>query len=197
MKHLDRRNALKALTGTAAITGTAIVTTLSTSVVEAAQSEQSKPDQEKQWEIKVPASLTEEHEELHEELVRLTKAGGKTGEAARTVAKVLHPHFVKEEELAMPPLGLLRPLAEGQVQPEMAQVIELTDKLKKDMPTMLKEHEAIVAALEVLAEAGKQENKPQAEQFAKKLRVHAQVEEDLIYPAAILVGEYVKLKLNK
>jgi hypothetical protein len=138
-----------------------------------------------------------EHEELHEELVRLTKAGGKTGEAAQAVAKVLHPHFVKEEELAMPPLGLLQPLAEGRVRPEMAPVVELTDKLKEDMPAMLKEHEAIVGALQTLAEAGKQENNPQAQHFAEKLEVHAKTEEDVLYPAAILVGEYVKLKLNK
>jgi hypothetical protein len=148
-------------------------------------------------EIKIPASLKVEHEELHEELVRLTKAGGKTGEAAQAVAKVLHPHFVKEEEPAMPPLGLLQPLAEGRVRPEMAPVVELTDKLKEDMPAMLKEHEAIVGALQTLAEAGKQENNPQAQHFAEKLKEHAKTEEEVLYPAAILVGEYVKLKLNK
>jgi hemerythrin superfamily protein len=191
MEHLDRRNALKALAGTAGLTA------LPDSAAWAGEPGQPKPDRGKQMEIKIPASLKAEHEELHEELVRLTKAGGKTGEAAQAVAKVLHPHFVKEEELAMPPLGLLRPLAEGGVRPEMAKVVELTDKLKKDMPTMLKEHEAIVGTLQALAEAGKQENKPQAQQFADKLTEHAKTEEDVLYPAAILVGEYVKLKLNK
>lgn len=191
MEHPDRRNALKTITGSAALA------TLSASGVGAAEPGQPKPDGGKQMEIKIPASLKAEHEELHEELVRLTKAGGKTGEAARAVAKVLHPHFVKEEELAMPPLGLLRPLAEGRVRPEMAKVVELTDKLKKDMPAMLKEHEAVVGALHALAEAGKQENKPAAQQFAEMLTQHAKTEEDVLYPAAILVGEFVKLKLNQ
>jgi hypothetical protein len=109
-------------------------------------------------EMKIPASLKAEHEELHEELVRLTKADGKTGEAAQAVAKVLHPHFVKEEELAMPPLNLLRALVDGPVRAEMAKVVELTDKLKQELPAMLKEHEAIVGALQTLAHAGKQEN---------------------------------------
>ena len=36
--------------------------------------------------FKVPESLKLEHEDLHAELVRATKAGGKTGEAAKAVA---------------------------------------------------------------------------------------------------------------
>ena len=190
MEHLDRRNALRAI----AYTGAGAVLS---GAAAAAESEQPKPDREKATGIKIPASLQAEHKELHEELVQLTKAGGKTGEAAEAVAKALHPHFHKEEELAMPPLGLLRALAEGPVRPEMAKVVELTDRLKKELPAMLKEHEAIVGTLRTLAEAGKGENKPQAQQFAEKLKQHAKSEEDVLYPAAILVGEYVKLKLNK
>ena len=57
--------------------------------------------------IKIPTSLKVEHEELHAELVALTKAPGRVGEAARNVAAQLHPHFVKEEKNALPPLGLL------------------------------------------------------------------------------------------
>jgi hemerythrin superfamily protein len=190
MEHLDRRNTLKSIacTGAIAVLSGAAAT---------AESKQPKSDREKAMEIKIPASLHAEHEELHEELVRLTKSGGKTGEAAGAVAKALHPHFHKEEELAMPPLGLLRALAEGPVRPEMAKVVDLTDKLKNELPAMLKEHEAIVGTLRALAEAGKQENKPQAQQFAEKLTLHAKSEEEVLYPAAILVGEYIKLKLKK
>ena len=53
--------------------------------------------------------------ELHRELKRITKEKGRVGEAAKAVGKILHPHFVKEEEYTMPPLGLLTILAEGKV----------------------------------------------------------------------------------
>ena len=43
--------------------------------------------------FKTPQSLRVEHEELHVELAKATKAGGATSEAAQVVAKVLHPHF--------------------------------------------------------------------------------------------------------
>jgi hypothetical protein len=190
MERLDRRNALRAIACTGAVAGLF-------GAASVAESGQRKPDRENAIEIKIPASLQAEHKEIHEELVRLTKAGGKTGEAAEAVAKALHAHFHKEEKLAMPPLGLLRILAEGPVRPEMAKVVELTDKLKKGLPAMLKEHKGIVGALRTLAEAGKQENKLHAQQFAEKLKQHAKSEEEVLYPAAILVGEYVKLKLNK
>ena len=60
---------------------------------------------------RIPESLKWEHEELHAELARATKAGGKTGEAAKAVAGVLHNHFLQEEEFALPPIGLLAALA--------------------------------------------------------------------------------------
>jgi hypothetical protein len=66
--------------------------------------------------INTPKSLKAEHQELHAELANATKAGGKTGTAAQNVAKALHPHFLKEEEYALPPLGLLQVLAEGRLQ---------------------------------------------------------------------------------
>ena len=76
-------------------------------------------------EFSIPKSLKAEHTELHEELVDATNAGGRVGEAAKEVAKRLHPHFVREEEFALPPLGLLGALAKGTAGPNMAGVLAL------------------------------------------------------------------------
>ncbi|MBI4640618.1 MAG: hemerythrin domain-containing protein [Candidatus Tectomicrobia bacterium] len=148
-------------------------------------------------EFKIPQPLKLEHEELHAELVKATKVEGKIGEAARAVAQLLHPHFVKEEEYALPPLGLLTPLAEGKVTPEMRNVLTMTDRLKTELHEMLGEHKAIVAALQNLIDVAKQEKKMEYAHFAEKLMLHAQTEEEVLYPAAILIGEYLKLKLNR
>ena len=144
----------------------------------------------------IPKALEAEHKELHGELVKLTKLSGEVGEAARQVAALLHPHFVKEEEYALPPLGLLTVLAEGRVIPEMIKVIELTDRLRADLPHMLDEHRTVVAALRRLAAAAKKERNPAAAVFAAKLQLHAETEEQVLYPAAILIGEYVKARLG-
>jgi Hemerythrin HHE cation binding domain len=156
-----------------------------------------KREKEKDMEFKTPDSLKAEHKEIHDELAKATKAAERTGEAAQAVAKVLHPHFVKEEEFAMPPLSLLPALAEGKVRTDMNQVLVLTDKLKKELPEMLKEHQAIVVALQKLEEAAKAESKLEVTHLAEKLRLHAKTEEEVLYPAAVLVGEYVKVKLKK
>lgn len=145
---------------------------------------------------RVPQSLKLEHEELHSELARATKAGGKTGEAAKAVAEVLHNHFLKEEEFALPPIGLLSALARGEVDEEMRDVLVMTERLKADLPEMLGEHQAVVAALEQLTAAAEKEKLPEHARFAEKLMLHAQTEEEVLYPAAILVGEYLKLKLE-
>ena len=147
--------------------------------------------------IKIPESLTAEHEELHADLVALTKAPGKVGETARNVATVLHPHFVKEEEYALPPLGLLAPIAGADVTSEMRAVLAMTDRLKKDLPRMLAEHRQILEALDQLATAARAESRTDAERFAEKLRLHAETEEQVLYPAAILVGEHVRARLGR
>jgi hypothetical protein len=147
--------------------------------------------------LKIPESLKHEHEELHAELKNAIKAGGKVGDAAKAVADVLHPHFVKEEEYAMPPLGLLSILVGGEVTPEMKDVVQMTDKLKADLPQMLEEHKAIVASLKNLMDVARKEDKMEYVAFAEKLMLHAKNEEEVLYPTAILVGGYLKEKLKK
>lgn len=106
-------------------------------------------------EFKIPVPMKLEHDELHAELVKATKEPGQVGQAARGVAKVLHEHFVNEELFAIPPLGLLPLLAEGNVTAEMGDMLVMTDRLKAELPKMLEEHKAIVAALEQLKAAAK------------------------------------------
>ena len=147
-------------------------------------------------EFKIPHSLKAEHEELHNMLRQATKLPDKTGNAAKDVAKLMHPHFVKEEEYALPPLGLLPLLASGKMTEEMKQVLVMTDKLKKELPEMLAEHQQIVTALKTLGEYAKTENHADVAAFAERLVLHAQTEEQVSYPTAILIGDYIKLRLG-
>jgi hypothetical protein len=62
---------------------------------------------------------------------------------------------------------------------------------------MLAEHKAIIAALQKLLQASAAERHADFGRLAQKLILHAQTEEELLYPASILVGEYLKLILPK
>jgi hypothetical protein len=147
-------------------------------------------------EFKIPQSLISEHEELHSELTKATKMSGYVGDAAKAVAKALHPHFVREEECALPPLGLLQLLAKEEMSPDMKEALSMTDRLKAELPEMLEEHKNIVSALKGLSFAATKANKKEIVEFAEKLTRHAQMEEELLYPTAILIGEYLKIKLK-
>jgi hypothetical protein len=72
----------------------------------------------------------------------------------------------------------------------------MTDRLSAELPEMLREHKAVVTALKRLTAAAKKENNPVHARFAEKLILHAKTEEEVLYPAAILVGEYLRLKLG-
>lgn len=144
--------------------------------------------------LKIPASLKAEHQELHDELSAASNASGRTGAAAGRVAELLRLHFVSEEEYALPPLGLLPALAADRLSPEMREVIPMTDQLKAHLSRMLDEHKAIVIALDDLGRAATAEHHPEVVRFVEKLKLHAENEEQVLYPAAILVGEYLKLK---
>lgn len=148
-------------------------------------------------ELSGPKSLKIEHDQLHEDLRSAIAKGGRTGDAARMVAGRLHPHFQHEEEFAIPPLGLLAALSrdETTVSADMAsKAISLSDRLGDELPRMLAEHQEIVAALALLITAAKDENHHDVAQFAEKLMLHAQTEEEVLYPAAIILGRYLKLK---
>lgn len=145
---------------------------------------------------RIPELLKSEHKELRAELVRATRAGGKTGERAKALEKLLHKHFAKEEELALPPIGLIAALAHDKVNPKMRSVLATTDHLKAELPTMLREHRAIVTMLKKLTATAKREKKPEHADFAEKLMHHAKMEEKVLYPCVMLIGEYLSLKLS-
>jgi iron-sulfur cluster repair protein YtfE (RIC family) len=140
----------------------------------------------------IPSSLQQEHAELHAELEAATRAPGVVGAAARRVATTLHPHFVREEQIALPPLALLQPLTQGPVTMEMREILPLTDALRQELPAMLREHQAIGEALDELAHVAREEEEPAYAALSDKIRAHALNEEQVLYPAAILVGEFVR-----
>jgi iron-sulfur cluster repair protein YtfE (RIC family) len=143
----------------------------------------------------IPLPLQHEHEVLHERLRQATQAGGELGAAAKTLASLMHPHFVKEDQIALPPLGLLVALARGETSAEMAEVLELTDRLEAELPQMLAKHQDIVVALSKLREAAARAGRDDIVAFAEALVEHARTEEMVMYPAAVLVGQVVRQRL--
>lgn len=142
----------------------------------------------------IPESMRHEHAEIHEALERATQAPGRVGDAASELAQLLHPHFVREEQIALPPLALLAPLARGEASAGMREVLPMTDSLRAELPRMLEEHRAIRAATLRMGEVATREGNEAVAALARQLALHAQSEEELFYPAAVLVGDLVRAR---
>ncbi len=142
--------------------------------------------------LRIPAVLRAEHHELHEQLARAAKVEGPVGAAARDLERVMQPHFVREEQIALPPLGLLVALSHGERDASMASIVPLTDSLQSELPQMLREHAMISDAARKLGEAAERARMPEYSRLAEGIRQHARMEEQVMYPAAVLVGLYVK-----
>jgi hypothetical protein len=146
--------------------------------------------------IEIPESIQIEHEAIHSALVAATSAPGRVGTAARALADVLLPHFEREEEIALPPLALLAPLAAGEPVSEAAAaaIIEMTTALRAELPQMLEEHVRVHAAVVELRAAAEAANADAEVELADHLALHAETEEDVLYPAALLVGDVLRAR---
>ena len=140
----------------------------------------------------IPRALQAEHDELREALARLAGETSQIGEAGADVKALFDSHGAREEEFALPPLGLLAPLATGAVTTDAPAVIALSRRLRSELPDMLDDHLAIVAALQILLDKANELGRPDARDLARRLILHAQLEEEVLYPAAILVGKYLE-----
>jgi len=144
---------------------------------------------------RIPGSLKTEHEELYEQLNRAARIGGKVGAAAMLAFKAFQPHIRKEEEIAFPPLDLLPSLASKDATTELTGIIKLSDRLKDELPGFIYQHDEMRKALQQMNDEAMKEQKHEYAALAKRLMRHMLLEEQILYPAAILSGEYIKLCL--
>lgn len=147
-------------------------------------------------ELKTPNPLQSQHQALQAEINQAVRLEGRTGEATRLVARLIGRHFAKEEEFALPPLGLLPALAQGTIEPEMAAAITMAAQLHDELPNLLAEQRTIVAALEELMAVAEAEDHAELVEVAEKLMLHEEIEAQVSYPTAILIAKYLQLRLK-
>ncbi|HET6618201.1 MAG TPA: hemerythrin domain-containing protein [Gemmatimonadota bacterium] len=140
----------------------------------------------------IPPSIREEHASLRRALDEGSREPGAIGDAVRALAARMEPHFVKEEGLALPPLGVLPALATGEAIADPNRIVNIATRLESELPTMLEEHRAIGEAVEALLAAAEAEDRPDMAELGEQILHHARSEEEVSYPAAIIVGRYLK-----
>ncbi len=146
--------------------------------------------------IRTPTSLMLTHRALRADIAAAAKLSGRTAMAAQRVTRLIEPHYAKEEAFALAPRGLLPMLSEGTIEQEMVAAVGMARRLHDELPDLVAERHAIVAALEELVSAAEEEGHAELVGRAERLLLHEQTEEQIAYPAAILIGKYLQLRLS-
>lgn len=142
----------------------------------------------------VPSSIRAEHQYLLDKIYKISLFQDSTGRVAIKLNELMQHHFNEEEDYVLPPLGLLPLLSTGKLPEQSKEVIVLTEKLKSQLSHMSAEHQLIKAFMAELILVASKENHPEIIEFEKEIHKHANTEEEILFPTAILIGEYLKLK---
>lgn len=142
----------------------------------------------------VPSAIKKEHEYFLEKIHKITLFHDSTGLAAVKLNDLMQHHFKEEEDYVLAPLGLLPLLTSGNLPEQSNEVIQLCEKLKSQISHLSVEHQLIKAYMDELMQVAATENHPEIIEFEQELQKHAKTEEEVFFPTAILIGEYLKLK---
>jgi hypothetical protein len=144
----------------------------------------------------IPKGLLLGHDEVRAELVRATEMQGRVGDAAAEVARLCLPHFEHEEKSLFPILSILPEMAAGIVRPEMAEILPMVSAFKAWHETADEQHQSIANAIHGMLVAAYREDNREIIEFGYCLRVHERLEDDVIYPTALMIGNYVQDRLG-
>lgn len=142
----------------------------------------------------VPAQILEDHNYFLEKLKPFTSYEDSTGIAARELYEVMEFHFKEEEDYILPPLGILPLLAKGELPEESGKIVQLIEKFRENREAMLAEHQMIAHFVDEMVTAAGRENHPELSGYEAELEKHAELEEEILFPTVLLLGDYLKLR---
>jgi hypothetical protein len=148
--------------------------------------------------LEVPQSSRVEHEDIiaHLDAVARQQRRPRVAEAARKALEVLKPHYAREADYVLLPLGLLPALADGHVAPEMRRAIAIADRVKAEQDQLFEEHVRITGVLNELIAAAEGERDRGLVAMARQAALHSLQEVEIMYPTVILIGDHLREKLG-
>ena len=143
----------------------------------------------------IPQSLQNEHAEDLEKLDMIAKRPGKVGEIAGKAIALFKRHESTEKEYIMPALTLLPLLADGNVTPDMAWAVAMSDRVGANRELIFQQHTAMTDILAQLVEAADAAHDEDAKEFAEAAAGDALNDVEILEPMVLVVGDYLKMKL--
>ncbi len=145
---------------------------------------------------KIPGAIKEEYEDLYDRLNAAARVRGEIGRTAMAAFRRMQSHYLKDQEYALPPLKLLPTVAAGNVTGEIDQIQTMCNRLKRQLPALIEENDTIIRELGQLADVATIEEKPEYRDLARQLIRFLEREKHILYPASVLMGEYIRVKTD-
>lgn len=142
--------------------------------------------------LQVPKSVVHGHANLILEMNEIISMGGRVGNKASQLRDTMVPHFKKEEEYALPPLGLLLAFSEQNWEINSEEAIKMAENLELRLSEMKDDHQDIIVVVNELTAIGEEEGNFIVKMFVKNIILHMELEDEVLYPATILIGNYLK-----
>jgi iron-sulfur cluster repair protein YtfE (RIC family) len=143
-----------------------------------------------------PRSLDEEHEELMSSLREFSLSKGETGKSVFELMEVLQPHFEKEQKIVMPLLGSISELVSGEKITNLSEIANAQAPLLKEYETMFEEHSQVRTLIMKAEKAAREDGREDVIDLLEGLAHHARIEEEVLYPSALLAGTLAKCLLS-
>lgn len=145
----------------------------------------------------VPKTLRRDHDELRSTLSRAMTQPGGVGAAARRLKRLCVPHFDKEEKTVYRAFALLHDAALGGVASDMAAALPLVFHCSVWHETLLHHHYSIAVAVAELEDALCEEERSKYAELPATIMNHEKIEEEVMYPAVVWLGNYIRERLGQ
>jgi hypothetical protein len=140
-----------------------------------------------------PTALRAEHEILKEQMAYALSRTGDVGKMAKELEAAMKPHMAREETEVMVILEAAEDLAAGHWPANAELLLERFLALEADLRMMWKEHDQIHTLVRKLRRVADIEGEEEIVRLCDALIQHADLEEQVLYPAAIIAGRYLRL----
>lgn len=133
-----------------------------------------------------PKSIKAAHEQLHADLVRVSRESGELGNAAKVAIRLLQGHFERAEAHVLPLLSLLPGLAAGGASADLPGAEALAKGVRDEVRQLIQGHGFLAASLEDLVRAAREGDHAEAAEVAYAVMTHLRLEEEVLFPAVLL-----------
>lgn len=145
----------------------------------------------------IPDELRTERDKILSGMRIISRKKDKSGVAARDFLDVLLPHSQKEDDYAFPLLWHLPFIGQTIGRPTRKRLLHTVREFQRNLPAMYLEHKHLLGQLDLIISHSQQQKTPADRayyRFAHYVKSHIITEGRDIYPAALMVGEILRVR---